>query len=35
VTVQEDAMSIIRLNHIKVDRSETENAVQIWKTQCA
>ena len=25
-------MSIIRLIHIKVDRSETENAVQIWKT---
>ena len=28
-------MSIIRLIHIKVDRSETENAVRIWKTQCA
>ena len=28
-------MSIIRLIHIKVDPSETENAVQIWKTQCA
>ena len=28
-------MSIIRLIHIKVDRSETANAVRIWKTQCA
>ena len=28
-------MSIIRLIHIKVDPSETENAVRIWKTQCA
>jgi heme-degrading monooxygenase HmoA len=28
-------MSIIRLIHIKVDSSETENAVRIWKTQCA
>ena len=28
-------MLIIRLIHIKVDPSETENAVQIWKTQCA
>jgi len=35
VTVQEDAMSIIRLIYIKVDPSETENAVRIWKTQCA
>src|SRR6516165_7806578 len=28
-------MSIIRLIHIKVDPSETANAVRIWKTQCA
>ena len=28
-------MSIIRLIHIKVDPSETENAVRIWTTQCA
>ena len=28
-------MSIIRLIYIKVDPSETENAVRIWKTQCA
>jgi len=28
-------MLIIRLIHIKVDPSETENAVRIWKTQCA
>ena len=28
-------MSIIRLIHIKVDPSETENAVRIWKTECA
>jgi heme-degrading monooxygenase HmoA len=28
-------MSIIRLIHIKVDLSETENAVRIWKTECA
>ena len=28
-------MSIIRLIHIKVDRSETENAVRNWKTQRA
>ena len=28
-------MSIIRLIHIKIDPSETENATQIWKTECA
>jgi heme-degrading monooxygenase HmoA len=28
-------MSIIRLIHIKVDPSETANAVRIWKAQCA
>ena len=32
---QEDAMSIIRLIHIKIDPSETENAVRVWKTECA
>jgi heme-degrading monooxygenase HmoA len=31
----EDAMSIIRLIHIKIDPSETETAECIWKTQCA
>src|SRR6202047_1158484 len=31
----EDAMSIIRLIHIKIDPSETETAERIWKTQCA
>ena len=29
---QEDAMSIIRLIHIKIDPSETETAERIWKT---
>jgi heme-degrading monooxygenase HmoA len=28
-------MSIIRLIHIKIDPSETENALRIWKTECA
>ena len=28
-------MSIIRLIHIKIDPSEAENAVRIWKTECA
>lgn len=28
-------MSIIRLIHIKIDPSETETAVRIWKTECA
>jgi heme-degrading monooxygenase HmoA len=32
---QEDAMSIIRLIHIKIDPSESENAVRVWKTECA
>jgi heme-degrading monooxygenase HmoA len=32
---QEDAMSIIRLIHIKIDPSETETAERIWKTKCA
>src|SRR3984893_2757891 len=31
----EDAMSIIRLIHIKIDPSETEAAERIWKTECA
>jgi hypothetical protein len=29
------AMSIIRLIHIRLDPSETENAVGVWKTECA
>jgi heme-degrading monooxygenase HmoA len=28
-------MSIIRLIHIKIDPSESENAVRVWKTECA
>ena len=28
-------MSIIRLIHIKIDPSETERAIQVWKTECA
>jgi len=28
-------MSIIRLIHIKIDPSEAEHAVRIWKTECA
>jgi heme-degrading monooxygenase HmoA len=28
-------MSIIRLIHITIDSSETENAVAVWKTECA
>ena len=28
-------MSIIRLIHIKIDPSEIEHAVRIWKTECA
>jgi heme-degrading monooxygenase HmoA len=32
---EEAAMSIIRLIHIKIDPSETEKAMQVWKTECA
>jgi heme-degrading monooxygenase HmoA len=32
---EEDAMSIIRLIHIKIDPSETEAAERIRKTECA
>ena len=28
-------MSIIRLIHIKIDPSETEQAMQVWKKECA
>ena len=28
-------MSIIRLIHIKIDPTEMENALQVWKTECA
>src|SRR5256885_17053115 len=28
-------MAIIRLIHIRLDPSETENAVGVWKTECA
>jgi len=28
-------MSIIRLIHIKIDASELENAMKVWKTECA
>ena len=28
-------MSIIRLIHIKIDPSESENAMRVWKTECA
>ncbi len=28
-------MSIIRLIHIKLDPSEIENAMRVWKTECA
>jgi heme-degrading monooxygenase HmoA len=32
---QEVAMSIIRLIHIKIDPSEMEKALQVWKRECA
>jgi heme-degrading monooxygenase HmoA len=32
---QENAMSVIRLIHIKIDASESENAMRVWKTECA
>jgi heme-degrading monooxygenase HmoA len=32
---QEAAMSIIRLIHIKIDPSEIERALHVWKTECA
>jgi heme-degrading monooxygenase HmoA len=32
---QETAMSIIRLIHIKIDPSEMDNALRVWKTECA
>ena len=28
-------MSIVRLIHITLDPSEVENAVRVWKTECA
>jgi heme-degrading monooxygenase HmoA len=28
-------MSIIRLIHITIDSSETDNAMRVWKTECA
>ena len=28
-------MSVIRLIHIRIDPSESENAVHVWKTECA
>jgi heme-degrading monooxygenase HmoA len=28
-------MSIIRLIHIKIDPSEMEDALRVWKTECA
>jgi heme-degrading monooxygenase HmoA len=28
-------MSIIRLIHITIDPSETENAMRVWKAECA
>ena len=28
-------MSIIRLIHIKIDPSETDKALQVWKSECA
>ena len=28
-------MSIIRLIHIKIDPSETDQAMQVWKKECA
>ena len=28
-------MSIIRLIHIKIDPTEMETALQVWKTECA
>ena len=28
-------MSIIRLIHISIDPSESENAVRVWKAECA
>ena len=32
---EEAAMSIIRLIHIKIDPSEIEKAIRVWKTECA
>jgi heme-degrading monooxygenase HmoA len=32
---REIAMSIVRLIHIKLDPAEMDNAVRIWKTECA
>jgi heme-degrading monooxygenase HmoA len=32
---QEAAMSIVRLIHIKIDPAEVENALHVWKTECA
>jgi hypothetical protein len=32
---EETAMSIIRLIHIKIDPSDIERALVVWKTECA
>jgi heme-degrading monooxygenase HmoA len=32
---RELTMSIVRLINIKIDPSETENAMQVWKQECA
>jgi heme-degrading monooxygenase HmoA len=32
---RELTMSIVRLIHIKIHPSETENAMQVWKQECA
>jgi len=33
--LKEVLMSIIRLIHIKIDPSETDQAMQVWKKECA
>jgi heme-degrading monooxygenase HmoA len=32
---QEAAMSIVRLIHIKIDPTEMDRALRVWKTECA
>ncbi|TMJ41698.1 MAG: antibiotic biosynthesis monooxygenase [Alphaproteobacteria bacterium] len=33
--IRRTPMSIIRLIHIRIDPSEGENAVRVWKAECA
>jgi heme-degrading monooxygenase HmoA len=35
ITPRQRELSVIRLIHIKIDPAESENAVRVWKAECA